>query len=82
MITVQEMLLNRIERILSELGYVVALARSYSNCGTLLVYEVGGTTAVGEIGFDFQPDTYTFRIARDGRLVPSQFNRSDYYDFH
>lgn len=83
MITVQERLLGRVEEILNELGYEIVAAKNFSNCGTLLVYEnEEATAAIGEIGFDFQNDTYTFRIARNGKLVPSQRGRSDYYDFH
>lgn len=81
--SMQQRIMGRIESILTQYGYSVSESRSYSNCGSLFVFNSAEETLpIGEIHFDFQTGNYTLSLTVSGVRVPSQEGRPDYFSFY
>jgi hypothetical protein len=78
----QQRILDAIERLANDHGIECAKSSDFANTGQVHLYQPGQTAAFGSVGFNFQTASYTLNLTVNGRKVPSQPGRSDYFDFY
>lgn len=81
--TMQDRILNLIEKQLADRGYASAVNFSLSNVGDVYIFaSPEHTLPIGQINFDFQDYGYKVDLTVKDQRIPSQIGRADYFDFY
>ncbi len=78
----QQRTLESIERMAEDFGLECTQSASYGNAGQVNLHIPDSHVPLGFIAYDFQSSTYKLSITINGRKIPSQVGRADYFDFY
>ena len=78
----QEKIWNDVAQQIINAGFDGVDNPQWGNKGMIMIQDKNSIQTFGSVKYDFQYDTMEFSIKINGKNIPSQKGRNDYFDFY